>query len=104
MYLIIYIVQLLKRVTLWPHGLEPARPSCPLLSPRNLLKFMSFKSRDASVKPIVYLTHAALGVQQVPARHKDALVARAFIYSMSLCIPFLLPGAESGMKKKWLKQ
>ena len=65
---------------------------------------MAFKSGDASVKPIVRLTHATLGVQQLPARHKDALVPRAFIYSMSLCIPFLLPGAESGMKIKWLKR
>lgn len=65
---------------------------------------MSFKSRDTSVKSIVYLTHEALElytprVQQVSARHKDALVPRAFVYSVSLH-PLSSSGAESGMEKK----
>ena len=56
------------------------------------------------MKSIVYLTHAALElytprVQQVSARHKDALVPRAFIYSVSLH-PLSSSGAESGMEKK----
>lgn len=79
------------------------RPACPPLSPRNLLKFMSFKSRDTRVKSIVYLTHAALVyIPQESNRYQPD--TRMRLFQGSSFIVFLHTLSSGGKRLGWKKK